>query len=117
MTAAKIVDLYTQAWIRGDLSAARSHLADDLSFEGSVETHRNADTFINQGLKTFREQLFAGFTPLERVDGERTVFKLYDCQLTTGGSLRCAEYFEVEGDKIKTIRLVFDTGRLPRPAA
>lgn len=34
---------------------------------------------------------------------------IYDCSLTAPvDTLRCAEFFRVEGDKISSIRLVFD---------
>jgi ketosteroid isomerase-like protein len=114
MTAAQIVDQYTDAWVRGDIAGARALLADNLSFEGTLEKHDTADGFVT-GLRMFREQLFAGFTPLRRVADADAVFKLYDCKLVTGETLRCAEHFSVANGKIAAIRLTFDSAKVPHP--
>jgi ketosteroid isomerase-like protein len=113
VTTRDIIHGYTDAWTRGDLNAARGFLADDVDFEGSMETHRTADGFIG-GLGHFRRELFADHTVLHDVVQDDKAFLLYDCALKTGASLRCAEYFEVAAGKIRKIRLVFDTGKLPK---
>ena len=105
---------YTKAWTSGDMKATRRFLADDVDFQGSMETHKTADGFMG-GLTMFREGLFADHTVLhELIDGNNG-FLLYDCALKTGATLRCAEYFETAGDKITRIRLVFDTANIPKP--
>ncbi len=113
MTTQEIIDGYTSAWTSGDMVATRAFLADDLDFEGSLETHHSAESFI-PGLTMFREHLFAGHSELQRVVEGDSGFLLYDCKLNTGATLRCAEFFETAGGKITRIRLVFDTSRMPK---
>lgn len=111
-TAAKnVIEGYTEAWTRGDLAKARTYLADDLKFEGSIFSFSIADDLI-AALKGFPDIL-------ERIDVHRRLFDdrggvlLYDC-VTTGpvGVIRHAEFFEVEDGKITEIRLVFDATEL-----
>ena len=107
----KVIERYTEAWTRGDLQKARTFLADDLRFEGSMFSFSNADDLI---------AVVQGFPDiLERVDIHRRLFDdrggvlLYDC-VTTGpaGVIRHAEFFDVEDGKITQIRLVFDATEL-----
>jgi hypothetical protein len=111
MSAQDIVERYSLAWAKNDLATARAQLADDLDFQGSLETHRSADSFLD-GLRKFREGPFERMVPQSQVAGPDAVFLLYDCLLKNGQSLRCAEYFRVENQKIRQIRLVFDTAPL-----
>lgn len=109
--AQKAIEGYTEAWTQGDLQRARSYLADDLRFEGSIFSFSNADDLI-AALKGFPDML-------ERIDVRRRFFDdgggalIYDC-VTTGpvGVIRHAEFFEVEDGKITEIRLVFDATEL-----
>lgn len=114
MTTRDIISRYHDAWTSGDLKAARAVLADDLDFQGAVETHTSADGFLG-GLGMFCEHLYVSCEDLELVVDGDSGFKLYDCKLKTGDTLRCAEHFHVSGGKIDRIRLVFDTAKIPAP--
>ncbi|MEM7436512.1 MAG: nuclear transport factor 2 family protein, partial [Myxococcota bacterium] len=102
-----VVDGYTKAWMAGDMQAARSYLADDLEFRGSIDQFDRADEFIAQ-LARFHMML-SNVDMLERFyDGTRAAL-LYDCVTATpAGTIRTAEFFRVTDGKVREIRLVFD---------
>ncbi len=112
MSTKQVIDGYTRAWTSADFVATRTFLADDLDFQGSLQTHVSADGFL-EGLKMFREHVFDSHAVLHEVITGNEGFVLYDCALKSGAKLRCAEHFIVAGDKIKQIRLVFDTAQMP----
>src|SRR5262249_52096648 len=57
MSDASVVTTYHEAWTRGDMATARSCLADDLDFQGPIDTFCSADEFIDA---TALRQLQAG---------------------------------------------------------
>jgi hypothetical protein len=105
------VEGYTEGWIAKDLDAARTHLADELDFQGSIDRLTRADDLI---------AAIRGLIPIIRkvdrldalYDGDRA-FLLYDLVTESpAGTLRCAEHFVVRGGKIVRMRLVFDATEL-----
>lgn len=46
MTTQDIVSGYHRAWTTGDLATARTLLADNLDFQGSIERFQNADDLV-----------------------------------------------------------------------
>ncbi|WP_076790812.1 nuclear transport factor 2 family protein [Chlorobium sp. KB01] len=107
MDTRKLIEAYHKAWTCGDFAAARSFLADDLDFQGSMEQFSNADDFLAAlkqfALMTTRVLMQNGF-----FDKEGAAL-LYDCETATpAGLIRTAEFFTVSGNRIKAIRLVFD---------
>ena len=102
---------YHNAWTSGDMKAARVYLADDLDFQGSIDTFKSADDFI-VALTMFQKML-------NKVDLLQSFFSdsgaalLYECDtMSPVGVLRTAEIFTVIDGKIKSIRLVFDATEL-----
>jgi hypothetical protein len=102
---------YHNAWTSGDMEAARVCLADDLDFQGSIDTFKSADDFI-VALTMFQKML-------NKVDLLQSFFSdsgaalLYECDtMSPAGVLRTAEFFTVIDGKIKSIRLVFDATEL-----
>ena len=89
------------------MSTARSCLADDLDFQGSIDTFSSADEFI---------ATLTGFARmLTRVDLRQEFYTddaaalLYDCVTNSpAGTIRTAEFFGLRDGNIATIRLVFD---------
>ncbi len=111
MDAKQVVTNYHNAWTSGDLGAARVYLADDLDFQGSVNTFHRADDFI--GVLTTFQQMLRGVNIIQSFFSESGAALLYDCDtLTPIGVLRTAEFLTVAEDKIKSIRLVFDATEL-----
>ena len=111
MDTKQIVTNYHSAWTSGNLEAARGYLADELDFQGSVQTFRRADDFI-VGLTQFH-QMLRGVTLLQSFFSEHGAALLYDCDtLSPAGVIRTAEFFTVGDGKIQSIRLVFDATEL-----
>jgi hypothetical protein len=111
MDTRQLIEAYHNAWTSGDIACARSYLADDLDFEGSISTFSKTDEFIAV-LKQFQGML-RGVTVLQRFFGEAGGALLYDCDTATpAGIIRTAEFFTVRNGKIAEIRLVFDATAL-----
>jgi hypothetical protein len=111
MDTKQIVKSYHTAWVSGDISAARVYLADDLDFQGSIDTFRRADDFI-VALAGFQKML-RGVNLLQSFYSESGAALLYDCDtMSPAGVIRTAEFFSVSDGKIKVIRLVFDATEL-----
>jgi hypothetical protein len=111
MNTMKVVTNYHNAWTKGDIKAARSYLADDLDFQGSINTFQTADDFI--AALTMFHNLLVKVTLIYSFYSDSGAALLYDCELMgSAGVVRTAEFFTVTGGKIKTIRLVFDATEL-----
>jgi ketosteroid isomerase-like protein len=111
MDTRTLIESYHQAWTNGDFAAARSLLADDLDFRGSISTFTKADDFIAV-LTRFRE-ILRGVTMLESFFDDKGAALLYDCDtVTPAGVIRTAEFFTVSDNRITGIRLVFDATEL-----
>jgi len=113
----KLVHAYYDSWKNGaktyDEARLRSVLHPHLVFESPAGRKEKLDDFL-PGLARFAKtvkdqrmlQLFA-------VGGEAAA--IYDCDLTSPVDvLRCAEIFRVEGERIVSIRLVFDASAYVR---
>lgn len=102
-----VVKGYYLAWTSGNLELARFFLADQLDFQGSVNTFCSADTFI-EALSAFHEKL-KSTRLLKEFYSPGGAMLLYDCITDSpAGTIRIAEYFGVSDRKIFEIRLVFD---------
>jgi hypothetical protein len=111
MNTKQIVTNYHNAWTSGDITKARAYLADDLDFQGSIDTFRRADDFI-VGLTMFQSML-RGINLIQSFFSENGAALLYDCDtMSPAGVIRTAEFFTVRDGKITSIRLVFDATEL-----
>jgi hypothetical protein len=111
MDSRQVVTNYHNAWTGGDMEAARVYLADDLDFQGSIDTFHRADDFI-MALTMFQKMLNR-VTLIDSFFSDSGAALLYDCDtMTPAGILRTAEFFTVAGGRIKSIRLVFDATEL-----
>jgi hypothetical protein len=111
MDTKQVVTNYHNAWISGDVEAARVYLNDELDFQGSIDTFHRADDFI-VGLTMFQKML-RGVKLIQSLYSETGAALLYDCDtMSPAGIIRTAEFFEVRDGKIKSIRLVFDATEL-----
>jgi hypothetical protein len=108
-----VVDAYSYAWIRGDIDEARTYLADDLRFRGSIDSFDRAHDFTVT-LGEFAK-LVTDVEILDRYYREGRAALLFDCVTDTeAGRIRSAEFFQVAESKITGIRLVFDATVLRR---
>ena len=107
MSAATLIRKYHEAWTQRDMSTARSCVADDLDFQGSMDTFTNADEFI--ATLTGFAQMLTRVDLLQEFYTDDAAALLYDCVTNSpAGTIRTAEFFGLRDGKIATIRLVFD---------
>ena len=108
MTSAKeIVERYKAAMGRGDFTAARQLLHDDLAFQGPIDTFSRADDYIAASKRLANI--------IQRIDVKKVfadgndVCVLYDMVTNTpAGTAFIVEWYQVRGDKIGALRAVFD---------
>jgi SnoaL-like domain len=106
-----VVRTYHQSWTQRDMGTARSYLADDLDFQGPIDTFSNADDFI--ATLTGFAQMLIGVDLLQQFYTDESAALLYDCATDSpAGTIRTAEFFGLRDGKIATIRLVFDATAL-----
>ena len=111
MSTRDIVRSFYRAWTSREMTKARSLLADDLSFEGSVERFQTGDDF-SRSLKDFVAMLTEVRLIAELYSTEDAIL-LFDCVTPTpAGTIRKAEYFKVKDGKIQSIKAVCDTTEL-----
>jgi len=111
MNTRELIETYHNAWTRGDFRTARTCLADDLDFKGSIDSFHQADDFI-AALKQFQSML-RDVTLLTSFFAPDGAALLYDCDTASpAGVIRTAEFFTITGGKISEIRLVFDASEL-----
>ena len=111
MTAADLIRNYHEAWTRHDMDSARSCLADDLDFQGPIDTYSSADEFI--GTLTGFAQMLTRVDLLQEFYRDDAAALLYDCVTNSpAGTVRTAEFFGLRDGKIDTIRLGFDATAL-----
>jgi len=111
MDTRTLIEQYHRSWTEGDFTTARNCLADNLDFQGSMDTFTDADTFMG-ALKQFH-QMLRKVTLLQEYHDEGGAALLYDCDTASpAGVLRTAEFFRVSDGRITSIRLVFDATAL-----
>jgi len=112
--ARRAIDSYYASWRTGidgfDGSRLEALLATDLDFEGPIAGHRVGAAGFIGGLRRFVEGLQEPIAMLEEVAGNSSGAALYDAVLP-GGSMRFAEFFRVDGDRIASLKLVYDAAR------
>jgi hypothetical protein len=105
--AVEIVQSFKQSLAKGDIAAARKLLRDDLHFRGPIDAFDKPEPYL--------EALQKLHPIVERVDVKKLfsdgddVCMLYDMVTRTpAGTAFIAEWFHVKGDRIASIRTVFD---------
>ena len=84
----------------------RPLLASDLEFEGPIAGHVvGAERFV-RGVSGFVETV-RRIAMLHQICAEGIAATLYDAEMP-GGIVRFAEFFQIDGGKIQTLRLMYD---------
>lgn len=107
-----IVEKFLEAYYRGDAAAAKQHLADDLVVVGPAIRFDGPDKFLKSSA-----HVAAGFEGLEiqRVFEDGTeVCLFYEMRVKHTAPIPMAQWFQVRGERISSIRLIFDTGPFVR---
>ena len=106
-SAKEIVEKYKEAVGRKDFVAARKLLHDDLAFQGPIETLNKADDYVASISKLAH---IIQRTAVKKVFADdNDVCMLYDMVTDTpAGTAFIVEWYQVRGDKIGSLRSVFD---------
>lgn len=106
-SASKVVNDYQQALGKGDFDAARRCLHDNLSFRGPIDTFSSPEPYL-ESLKKLHHIIQRIDMKKIFVDGNDACV-LYDMVTNTpAGTAFIAEWYQVKGDRIAEIRVVFD---------
>jgi hypothetical protein len=105
--ADQVVQSFMGAMGKGDFTEARRYLHDNLSFEGPIDTFDKPEPYL-QSLEKLHKMVERVNMKKMFVDGN-DVCLLYDLVTNTpaGTSFVC-EWMQVKGNKIASIRVVFD---------
>jgi SnoaL-like domain len=107
MNDPNVVRKYHESWTERDMATARSCLADDLHFQGPIDTFSSADEFI--ATLTGFAQMLTRVDLLQEFYTDAAAALLYDCVTNSpAGTIRTAEFFGLRDGNIASIRLVFD---------
>ncbi len=113
-TTAELTNAYYDSWKNGIATFNESRvggiLADNLDFEGPIAGKRQGATGFIGGLRRFVEGLQAPIRFLQLVNSDDQAAALYDADLPNG-TMRFAEFFQVEGGRIQAIKLVYDAAQ------
>jgi len=106
-SAKEIVERYKAAMGRGDFTAARQLLHDDLLFQGAIDTFNRADEYLEASKRLANI--------IQRIDVKKVfaegndVCVLYEMVTNTpAGTAFIVEWYQVRGEKIGSLRAVFD---------
>jgi hypothetical protein len=117
----EVVQSYYDSWKDGmasyDEGRLRSILAPDLRFEGPIAGKRDGLEPFLVGLKDFVRTLKT-YRIVQQMHAGNEASALYDCTIgVSAGTLRFAEFFRVQNDKIQEIQLLYDVTELRRRMA
>ena len=102
-----VVEQWLAAWNRKDLAAMRRLLANDLLFEGSMDRFTSGDAY--HALMGELTKAVTKVKPLKVWTDGHDVAAFYDLSMSKpAGTYPIAEWFEVEGGKIRRVHSVFD---------
>lgn len=106
--ALDVATAFLNAWAGQDLAAAGRYLADDFTFDGPLAHYRSAQEFLT-GSQAFAAKLSGAWSTLAAFGDEREALLLYDLQLRSGAAMRVADHYTVEGGKILSEQILWDT--------
>jgi hypothetical protein len=116
MNAKDIVMGFEKALGEKDYAAARALLADDLSFQGPIDTFHDADAYIT-ALKRLGAMVDRVEVLMVLAEGhDVAVFCNLAMKPPAPASVFVGEWHHVEQGRIKTVRVVFDARPFGPPA-
>lgn len=116
MSPTEIVIAYQDAWVGRDFEKAASLVADDVVFLSSAgQDIKGAKGFFAM-LSAFASRIEPRWEKVAVLEDAGGVLILYRLFTGTGAPAFCADYFVVEGSRIKSDTLVFDPEPFFRPA-
>lgn len=111
----EIVSSYYAAFDRHDFAAARELMHDSFQFSGPMMQAGSPEELFAQ-MQAFECEFQNRIIQL--VESGNTVAVLFDCAFTQPftATIRMSEWFTVEGGKIASSTLIYDTRQMPNPA-
>jgi hypothetical protein len=106
-TAVDIATTFVHTLASGDMTMARSYVADDVVFEGPMSGFTDADSYID-AMGQFAEAV-TGVSIVATLGDDERAMLMYEMHTAPFGTLRAMEYFVVLDSKIIEDTLVFDT--------
>ncbi len=110
----ELINAYYDSWRNGiasfDKTRVAGILAEDLDFEGPIAGKRQGAVGFIGGLTRFIEGLRAPIRILQQVDSGHQAAAVYDADLPNG-TMRFAEFFQIDGGRIQAIKLVYDAAQ------
>jgi ketosteroid isomerase-like protein len=111
---AELISDYYASWKEGistfDEARVRGVLAENLDFEGPIAGKRQGAAGFVGGLRRFVEGLRAPIRILQDIKSGDQAAVLYDADLPEG-TMRFAEFFQVSGGRIQSIKLLYDAAQ------
>ena len=107
-SATDVVDRYSKALGSRDFAAARALLADNLRFEGPIDTFDRADDYI--------KAISALYGMVKGIAHQATIAEGDDVAVFYVLDTPVAEWYTVGGGKIVRIRTYFDARPFARPS-
>ncbi len=97
-----------------DWVAARRLLHDDFHFQGPSQQADSADAFIATNQQINPDLKFTDVRMMEEGD---TIMSFFTSTMTrpAQGANRCAEFVQIEGGKIRSIELIYDSAGFRAP--
>jgi limonene-1,2-epoxide hydrolase len=106
-TALHVIQQFQQALGKGDFTAARHLLHHNLSFRGPLDTFHKPEPYL-EALKKLHP-IIQRIDSLKMFADGNDVCVLYDMVTNTPiGTAFVCEWYQVKGDKISSVRIVFD---------
>jgi ketosteroid isomerase-like protein len=112
MTAPQVVETYSRALNARDFEGARALLADDLRFEGPIDTFDRADDYINAIRNLMGMARGMEHEGMVAQGDEVAVFYRLDTPVAVAP---VAEWYTVRDGKIVRLRAYFDARPFARP--
>ncbi len=110
----KTVSSFYEAFGAKDWKRLRSILTDDFTFQGSLATFDSPDEYV-EGMKALPlegEPVDSRFA----VDGTNVVHSFtWKMTAPVTGEIDMCEWIELEGDKVRSSRLFYDSQAMPTP--
>jgi ketosteroid isomerase-like protein len=103
-----LVHAYNDAWIGGDMAAAASYLAEEVTFDSPNQHLRSSEAFI-AALTRFGRQVTGPTEIIAEFADDEQVLMLYDLPTSSVGLVRCCDRFTIKDGKIQANQLLFDT--------
>jgi ketosteroid isomerase-like protein len=104
----EILKKFYDAVVKGDLTAARAYLADDLEFVGLLETYRNAEQYLKALAGLLQVTVRLEVKEIIAQGNHAAIFFELETKAPAEGKVLVAEWHQFKDGKIVHVRSAFD---------